>query len=108
MYCTPGMQLKLYSEVTKAAFGWGGRMVVRMLKDFNLLGVVGIYIALAEINNHSLVAGMLMDHLGVQFWIAFSALLVWAVIFMACKVNDVFVFSLFGTLTTVATVVIIV
>ncbi|KAJ2233157.1 hypothetical protein H4R99_000384 [Coemansia sp. RSA 1722] len=108
LYYMPGMRLKSYSEVVEAAFGIHGRRIVRLLKDFNLLGVVGIYMVLAGINIDSLVAGTALDRLGVQFWIGVSAVLVWIVIVLAHEVHDVFVFSIFGTLTTVATVAIIV
>ncbi|KAJ1644323.1 hypothetical protein J3B02_001432 [Coemansia erecta] len=108
LYYMPGVRLKSYSEVVEAAFGLHGRRVVRLLKDFNLLGVVGIYMVLAGINIDSLVAGTVLDRLGVQFWIGASALLIWIVIVLAHRVHDVFVLSIFGTLTTVATVAIIV
>ncbi|KAJ2783106.1 hypothetical protein GGI15_002702 [Coemansia interrupta] len=108
LYCTPGMRLKSYSQIVEVAFGRSGRQVVRTLKDFNLLGVFGVYIVLAGININSLLAGTALDQLGVQFWIIASSLMVWAVIVLAREVHDVFLLSIFGTLTMVATVVIIV
>ncbi|KAJ2718696.1 hypothetical protein GGI07_005632 [Coemansia sp. Benny D115] len=108
LYCVPGMRLKSYSEVAEAAYGKGGRLLVRALKDINLLGVVGIYIVLAGVNIDSLLAGTSLGWLGVQFWIAVSAAMIWVVIVLARQIHDVFLLSVFGTLTTVAAVVIIV
>ncbi|KAJ1662481.1 hypothetical protein IW140_005800 [Coemansia sp. RSA 1813] len=108
LYCKQGVRLKSYPEVAEAAFGRHGRIIVRLLKDFNLLGVVGVYIVLAGINIDSLLAGTAGGQLGVQFWSAVSAFLVWIVIVFAREVHDVVLLSVFGTLTTVAMVVIII
>ncbi|KAJ2853379.1 hypothetical protein GGI22_004892, partial [Coemansia erecta] len=108
LYFKQGVRLRSYPEVAEAAFGRHGRTVVRLLKDFNLLGVVGIYIVLAGVNINSLLAGTAGGQLGVQFWSAASAFLVWIVIVFAREVHDVFLLSVFGTLTTVVMVVIII
>ncbi|KAJ2553819.1 hypothetical protein EV175_002804, partial [Coemansia sp. RSA 1933] len=108
LYYKQGVRLKSYPEIAEAAFGRYGRMVVRFLKDFNLLGVVGIYIVLAGVNINSLLADTAGGQLGVPFWSAVSAFVVWIVIVFAREVHDVFVLSLFGTLTTVVMVVIII
>ncbi|KAJ2459768.1 hypothetical protein GGF42_001263 [Coemansia sp. RSA 2424] len=108
LYHKQGTRLRSYSEVVEAAFGRYGRMVARGLKDFNLLGVAGIFIVLAGININSLVAGTAADILGPRFWIAVSSVLIWLVIVLAREIHDVFVLSVFGTLTTVVTVLIIV
>ncbi|KAJ1825157.1 hypothetical protein GGH91_000106 [Coemansia sp. RSA 2671] len=108
LYHKQGTRLRSYSEVVEAAFGRYGRVVARGLKDFNLLGVAGIFIVLAGININALVSGTPADSLGPQFWIAVSSVLVWLVIVMAREIHDVFVLSVFGTLTTVVMVLIIV
>ncbi|KAJ2834062.1 hypothetical protein GGI24_000561 [Coemansia furcata] len=108
LYHKQGTRLQSYSEVVEAAFGRYGRVVARGLKDFNLLGVAGIFIVLAGINVNALVSGTVVDFLGPQFWIAISSVLVWLVIVLAREIHDVFILSVFGTLTTVATVLIIV
>ncbi|KAJ2055644.1 hypothetical protein GGI17_006571 [Coemansia sp. S146] len=108
LYHKQGTRLRSYSEVVEAAFGRYGRAVARGLKDFNLLGVAGIFIVLAGININALVSGTAADSLGPQFWIAVSSVLVWLVIVLAREIHDVFILSVFGTLTTVATVLIIV
>ncbi|KAJ2346963.1 hypothetical protein GGH92_003375, partial [Coemansia sp. RSA 2673] len=108
LYHKQGTRLRSYSEVVEAAFGRYGRAIARVLKDFNLLGVSGIFIVLAGININALLSGTVADSLGPQFWIAVSSVLVWLVIVMAREIHDVFILSVFGTLTTVATVLIIV
>ncbi|KAJ1920498.1 hypothetical protein GGI09_002627 [Coemansia sp. S100] len=108
LYHKQGTRLRSYSEVVEAAFGRYGRAIARVLKDFNLLGVAGIFIVLAGININALLSGTVADSLGPQFWIAVSSVLVWLVIVMAREIHDVFILSVFGTLTTVATVLIIV
>ncbi|KAI9477565.1 hypothetical protein IWW42_000945 [Coemansia sp. RSA 1085] len=108
LYYKHGVRLQSYSDVAKAAFGSRGRLIVRSLKDFNLLGVVGIYIILAGISIDSLVIGTPVGQLGEQFWIAMSAFAVWIAIVAARQIHDVFVLSVFGTLTTVVMVVIVV
>ncbi|KAJ2661722.1 hypothetical protein IWW48_002268 [Coemansia sp. RSA 1200] len=108
LYHKQGTRLKSYPEVAEAAFGLHGRRIVRVLKDFNLLGVVGIYIVLAGVNINALLSGTSGGQLGAQFWSAVSAVLVWVVVVCAREVHDVFVLSLFGTLTTVVMVAIII
>ncbi|KAJ2358680.1 hypothetical protein GGF43_000650 [Coemansia sp. RSA 2618] len=108
LYYKHGVRLRSYSEVAEAAFGPRGRLVVRNLKDLNLLGVVGIYIVLAGISIDSLVIGTPVEQLGERFWIAASAVIVWAAIVAARQIHDVFVLSIFGTLTTVVMVVIVI
>ncbi|ORX69684.1 hypothetical protein DL89DRAFT_164705 [Linderina pennispora] len=107
LYCKQGTRLQSYSDVVEAALGRRGKQIVRTLKDFNLLGVVGIYIVLAGVNISTLLADSSAFVPSVQFWIAASAVLVWLVIVLAREIHDVFVLSFFGTLTTVVTVVII-
>ncbi|KAJ2157231.1 hypothetical protein GGH15_005405, partial [Coemansia sp. RSA 562] len=104
LYYKHGVRLQSYSEVAEAAFGPRGRLVVRTLKDVNLLGVVGIYIVLAGISIDSLVVGTPVEQFGERFWIAASAVVVWAAIVAARQIHDVFVLSIFGTLTTVVMV----
>ncbi|KAJ2667347.1 hypothetical protein IW148_000042 [Coemansia sp. RSA 1199] len=108
LYYKHGVRLQSYSEVAEAAFGPRGRLVVRTLKDVNLLGVVGIYIVLAGISIDSLVVGTSVEQLGERFWIAASAVVVWAAIVAARQIHDVFVLSIFGTLTTVVMVIIVI
>ncbi|KAJ2249092.1 hypothetical protein GGI13_004406 [Coemansia sp. RSA 455] len=108
LYHKQGTRLRSYSEIVEAAFGRYGRAIARVLKDFNLLGVAGIFIVLAGININALLSGTVADSLGPQFWIAVSSVLVWLVIVLAREIHDVFILSVFGTLTTVATVLIIV
>ncbi|KAJ2836390.1 putative proteasome subunit alpha type-7 [Coemansia erecta] len=108
LYYKHGVRLQSYSEVAEAAFGPRGRLVVRTLKDVNLLGVVGIYIVLAGISIDSLVVGTPVEQFGERFWIAASAVVVWAAIVAARQIHDVFVLSIFGTLTTVVMVVIVI
>ncbi|KAI8320845.1 hypothetical protein GQ54DRAFT_200785 [Martensiomyces pterosporus] len=107
LYCKQGTRLKSYSDVAEAALGLRGRKMVRALKDFNLMGVVGIYIVLAGVNIDALLAGSTAGSLGVRFWISISALFVWVVLIFAREIHDIFVLSVFGTLTTLTTVVII-
>ncbi|PIA16921.1 hypothetical protein COEREDRAFT_80963 [Coemansia reversa NRRL 1564] len=108
LYHKDGVRLKSYSEVAEAAFGPRGRMFLRALKDFNLLGVVGIYIVLAGVSINSLAVGSAVEHLGARFWIAASSVAVWAAVVLAREVHDVFFLSIFGTLTTVAMVIIVI
>ncbi|KAJ2083826.1 hypothetical protein H4R24_000478 [Coemansia sp. RSA 988] len=108
LYHKHGVRLKSYSEVAEAAFGPRGRAILRTLKDFNLLGVVGIYIVLAGISIDSLAVGSAVGHLGGRFWIAASSVAVWIAVVLAREVHDVFFLSIFGTLTTVAMVIIVV
>ncbi|KAJ2805094.1 hypothetical protein H4R20_002232 [Coemansia guatemalensis] len=107
LYHKHGVRLKSYSEVAEAAFGPRGRVILRTLKDFNLLGVVGIYIVLAGVSIHSLAVGSAVEHLGARFWIAASSAAVWIAVVLAREVHDVFFLSIFGTLTTVAMVIIV-
>ncbi|KAJ1991518.1 hypothetical protein GGI25_003500 [Coemansia spiralis] len=108
LYYKQGVRLRSYSEVAEAAFGRHGQRVVRLLKDINVLGVVVIYIVLAGVNINSLLAGTAAGSFGAQFWSAVSTLLVWIVIVFAREVHDVFVLSVFGTMTTVVMVIIII
>ncbi|KAJ2490915.1 hypothetical protein IWW37_002694 [Coemansia sp. RSA 2050] len=108
LYYRQGTRLRSYSEVVEAAFGRYGQVVARGLKDFSLLGVACIFVALAGINIGTLVSGTATDSLGPQFWIAVSSVLVWLAIVLARDIHDLFALSVFGTLTTVATVLIIV
>ncbi|KAJ2307466.1 hypothetical protein IWW55_000961 [Coemansia sp. RSA 2706] len=108
LYHKHGARLQSYSDIAEAAFGLRGRVVVRALKDFNLLGVVGVYIILAGISIDSLVVGTPVEHLGERFWIAASAVAVWLAIVAARQIHDMFILSIFGTLTTVVMVVIVV
>ncbi|KAJ1962185.1 hypothetical protein GGI12_002795 [Dipsacomyces acuminosporus] len=107
LYYKQGARLRSYSDVADAAFGLYGRRTFRVLKDFNLLGVVGIFIVLAGTNINALLDGSDFGSLGVTFWISISAVLVWAVVAFAKEIHDVYIFSIFGTLATVVTVVII-
>ncbi|KAJ2160022.1 hypothetical protein GGF46_002584 [Coemansia sp. RSA 552] len=108
LYYKPGERLRSYSDVAEAAFGPRGRLVVRTLKDVNLLGVVGIYIVLAGISIDSLLVSSAAGDLGPRFWMGLSALAVWAAIVSARQIHDIFVLSAFGTLTTVLMVIIVV
>ncbi|KAJ1949053.1 hypothetical protein FBU59_001317 [Linderina macrospora] len=108
LYCKQGTRLQSYSDVVEAALGRRGKQIVRALKDFNLLGVVGIYIVLAGVNISALLANSTAGVQNVQLWIAAAAMLVWLVVVLAREIHDVFILSVFGTLTTVVTVVIIV
>ncbi|KAJ1733904.1 hypothetical protein LPJ61_001337 [Coemansia biformis] len=108
LYHRHGVRLQSYSEVAEAAFGPRGRITARVLKDVGLLGVVGTYIVLAGISIDSLVAGTAGEQLGPRFWIAASAAAVWAAIVLARAVHDVLLLSIFGTLTTVVMVVIVI
>ncbi|KAJ2707673.1 hypothetical protein H4R19_004884 [Coemansia spiralis] len=108
LYHRDGARLKTYSDVAEAAFGSRGRIVARAVKDAGLLGVVGTYIVLAGISIDSLVDGTATGQLGARFWIAASAGAVWAAAVLAREAHDVVLLSVFGTLTTVVMVVIVV
>ncbi|KAJ2772864.1 hypothetical protein IWQ57_001578 [Coemansia nantahalensis] len=108
LYHRHGARLQTYSDVAEAAFGARGRVVARAIKDVGLLGVVGTYIVLAGISIESLVAGTAAGQLGARFWVATSAAAVWAAVVLARAAHDVVLLSVFGTLTTMAMVAIVV
>ncbi|KAJ2785440.1 hypothetical protein H4R18_000523 [Coemansia javaensis] len=108
LYHRPGARLQSYPDVVEAAFGPRGRAAVRALKDANLLGVVGTYVVLAGVSIDSLAVGSAAGGLGPRFWIGASAAAVWAAVVRARAVHDARLLSVFGTLTTVAMVAIVV
>ncbi|KAJ1962034.1 hypothetical protein GGI12_002895 [Dipsacomyces acuminosporus] len=108
LYYKQGTRLRSYTDIAEAAFGLYGRRAFRVIKDLNLLGIVGIFIVLAGTNINALLEEPGSGSLGIRFWISISAVLVWAVIVLAKEIHDIYIFSIFGTLTAVVTVVIII